>query len=58
MHELQEIADENTPLDTTSTSTSTPVLKAKNRPILVHQMSSLEMPVDQSTGMVKLHFWV
>lgn len=60
MRELTEHAvdDEDTPLRVdSSTPTSTPLGNRKSmRKILIHQMSSLELPVDKS-GLVKLHYW-
>lgn len=63
MIEMREIGDvvdntEETPLRVENSSPlSTPLAKRKSmRKLLVHQMSSLELPVDKS-GLVKLHYW-
>lgn len=56
------ISDETTPLQCQGSANSpsaTPLSSPRSRSmrkILVHQMSSLELPVDKS-GLVKLHYW-
>ena len=57
------INDETTPLQregsTHHSPSATPLSSPRRRSmrkILVHQMSSLELPVDKS-GLVKLHYW-
>jgi hypothetical protein len=55
------INDETTPLQlegSTNSPSATPLSPRRRsmRKILVHQMSSLELPVDKS-GLVKLHYW-
>lgn len=59
MHELAgHVDNEETPLRVENTTPlSTPLANRKSmRKILVHRMSSLELPVDKS-GLVKLHYW-
>lgn len=61
MIELREISsneEEIVPLEE-ATPISTPAGKRRPsmRKLLVHQMSSLELPVDPKSGMVKLHYW-
>lgn len=58
LHHPAEMSDEVTPLQSQPASgTSTPLGARRHvKKILVHQMSSLELPVDRS-GMVKLHYW-
>jgi hypothetical protein len=55
---LGPVDNEETPLRVENTTPlSTPLANRKSmRRILVHQMSSLELPVDKS-GLVKLHYW-
>lgn len=60
MHEISGHVDseETLPLRVENSSPmSTPLSHRKSmRKILVHRMSSLELPVDKS-GLVKLHYW-
>ncbi|XP_057379735.1 carcinine transporter-like [Daphnia carinata] len=59
MHEIAgQVDNEETPLRVENTTPlSTPLAHRKSmRKILVHRMSSLELPVDKS-GLVKLHYW-
>lgn len=59
MHEMSGPVDnEETPLRVENTTPlSTPLANRKSmRKLLVHRMSSLELPVDKS-GLVKLHYW-
>ena len=58
----EAINDESTPLqhEPTGSGASTPVSHRRStmrkKMMLVHQMSSLELPVDKC-GLVKLHYW-
>lgn len=53
--EMCELSDEQMPLQEGTPSTAH--LRRKVRPLLVHQMSSMELPADATTGTIRLHYW-
>lgn len=60
MQEIPATDEEIAPLDVgdgPQTPTHWNDRRKTMRKILVHQMSSLELPVDPKSGLVKLHYW-